>query len=281
MIGKIVKYGLVLGIGTVGVGGVLLGTDACSFFRSSFKSVRTAVRDQIPLEFELKRARDLLDEAGPEMRQNVRLIAEQEVEIAHAKADVRRAEQSLAEETQRVQKLRECLAGDTTKTRFTIGNFNYGREQLKTELARRFERFTEAEQALAEKKQLLEARERSVVAAMQALEAARAQRAHLEAQIENLEAKHRLAQAASSGSDAHVRIDNDRLAQAEKLVAQIRKQLEVNERMLAHDARFTQPIPIDVVNEKELLEKLEAHFDGKQTSGAATAKAEAVVPGVN
>jgi hypothetical protein len=51
--------------------------------------------------------------------------------------------------------------------------------------------------------------------------------------------------------------------------------------MLAHDARFTQPIPIDVVNEKELLEKLEAHFDGKQTSGAATAKAEAVVPGVN
>ena len=280
MIGKIIKYGLVLGIGTVVVGGILLGTDAGSVLRSSYKSVRHAVKDNMPLEFELKRARDLLDESGPEMRQNVRLIAEQEVEIAHAKAEVRRAEQALADETLRVQKLRECLA-DSGKTRFTIGNFTYGREQLKTELARRFERYTEAEQALAEKKQLLEARERNVQAAMQALEAARAQRAHLEAQIENLEAKHRLAKAAAPGSDVQVRIDNDRLAQAEKLIAQIRKQLEVNERMLAHEAKFTQPIAIDVVNEAELLEKFDAHFEGKNGAAAATAKIEAVVPGVN
>ena len=278
MICKVIKYGLVLGIGTVVVGGVLLGTDAGSFLRSSFKSVRTAVKDQIPVEFELKRARDLLDEAGPEMRQNVRLIAEQEVEIAHAKAEVKRAEQSLAEETLRVQKLRECLA-DAQQTRFTLGQFTYGRDQLKQELARRFQRYTDAEQGLAEKKKLLEAREQNVVAAMQALEAARAQRAHLEAQIETLEAKHRLAKAASPGSDAQVRIDNDRLAQAEKLVAQIRKQLEVNERVLAHDAKFTQPITIDVIDEKELIEKFDAHFQGR--GGNSTAKAEVGVPSLN
>src|SRR5687768_9182675 len=242
MIGKIIKYGLVLGIGTVVVGGVLLGTDACSFFRSSFKSVRTAVRDQIPTEFELKRARDLLDEAGPEMRQNVRLIAEQEVEIAHAKADVRRAEQSLADETTRVQKLRECLAGDSAKARFTIGNITYGREQLKTELARRFERFTEAEQALAEKKKLLEARERNVVAAMHALEAARAQRAHLEGQLERLEAKLGRVQGAVAGYDVQVGHDRDRVVEGEQRLPQIRTQREVDERMLRRDGRLTPPV---------------------------------------
>jgi chromosome segregation ATPase len=256
MICKLIKLGVLTAGGAALVGGVVLGTDAGSYLRSTCRSVRTSVKDRIPTEFELKRARDLLDDAGPEMRQNVRLIAEQEVEIGAARSDIERCQTSLAEETLRVQKLRNCLG--TSQTAFTIGDFNYSRDQLKQELARRFDRFKEAERSLSEKKKLLENRQKGLLAAMQTMESARSHRAELQSQIDALEGKYRLAQAASHGSN--VQIDNTKLAQAEKLIGDIRRQLDIDEHMLAHEAKFTQPMQIDVIDEKDLMAQLDSHF---------------------
>src|SRR5512146_742797 len=72
MITKWLKMG-VLGVVGVGlVGGVLFGRDALSYAKSVAKSFRTAVKDTVPIEFELKRASDLLDEIIPEMHANIR-----------------------------------------------------------------------------------------------------------------------------------------------------------------------------------------------------------------
>ncbi len=257
MILKSIKLATIAGIGLVAGGALLFGTDAGSYVRSSFRSVQHAAKDAIPIDFELRRARDLLDDIVPEMQANIRIIAQQEVEIANLKTDVAQNTRSLSDEQARVTTLRDSLA--TSQTNFCMGGITYSREQVKDELARRFDRYKEAEVVLAGKRRLLENREKALAASMQMVERSRSQKALLESQIESLQGQFRLVQAASVGSK--VGVDNSKLAQTEKLIGQIKTQLDVAERVLAHEARFTEPMRIDVINEQQLLTTVDEHFN--------------------
>lgn len=256
MILKLVKIGAVSALGLGLTAGILFGTDAGSYVWTSWKNVRTAVRDTVPLEFELQRARDTLEEIIPEMHANIRLIAQEEVEIANLKQGVIESGERMEVERARIEKLRDLLG--TEQVRFTVGGFDYTREQIKEDLSRRFDRYKEAEVVLASKRRLIDTRQKSLAAAMQVLERTRGEKARLEDQIASLESQYRLVQAASSGS--RVRVDNSKLAQTEKLISQIKQRLDVAERVLAHEAKFVQPIEVDVINEVDLLDQLDEHF---------------------
>ena len=271
MIVKLIKFGSLTLAGGVLAGTLLFGREAGSYFASSARSVRTAVKDNIPIEFELRRARDLMDDILPEMQANVRVIAQQEVEIDAAKRESVDEQKSLQDESARIQKLRENLA--SPQTSFTFGELSYTREQVKLELARRFERYREAESVLAAKTRMLEERQRALAAAEHQLDQMRERKAGLEAQVAALTGQFKLVQTASGGSI--VQVDAGKLAQAEKLVKEIQGQLLVAEHVLAREAKFTQPIAIDIVDEKDLLTRVDQHFgDGKPA--AATASGAAV-----
>jgi hypothetical protein len=226
--------------------------------------MRTAVKENVPVEFQLRRARDLMDDILPEMQASVRLMAQQEVEIDAAKEEIAGSQKSLAEEAIRVQKLRDAVScGQTT---YTFGEIRYTRDQLKQELARQFDRYREAESILTAKQKLLDSRQASLAAAEQQFEQMRVRKVTLEGQIEALTGQYRLVQAASANTN--VQIDPSRLAQAERLVGEIRRQLNVAEHVLAREAKFTQPIPIDVVDEQDLLAKVNRHFAKEKEQSA-------------
>src|SRR5438477_244549 len=102
-----------------------------------------------------------------------------------------------------------------------------------------------AEAGLKAQTKLLEERQRSMVAAEEQLEQMRGRKAALESQVEALNGQYLLVQAASRGGLSQ--IDAGKLAQAERLVAEIRQQLNVAEHGLAREAEFTQLVHIDVV----------------------------------
>lgn len=256
MILKPVKYVVLTAAGTVLIGGAIFGRELCSYVRSSASSVREAVKENVPIEFQLRRARDLVNDIVPEMHANVRLIAQQEVEIKLLRADIEQSAQRLDEERARVARLRDGL--NTAQTSFKFGHFTYTRDQVKEDLANRFNNMKEAEVVLAGKQRLLENREKSLQAAMQALQRTRTQKQLLESQIASLEGQNQLVKAASVGS--RFEIDNSKLAQSEKLIAEIKKQLDVAERVLAHQAHFVEPIAVDLVSEKELLREVDEHL---------------------
>ena len=153
---------------------------------------------------------------------------------------------------------------------YEIGGQQFDRYDIKEELARRFDRFKEAEVLLAGKKRLLKERQKSLKAAKQVLERTRSQKALLEDQIAALEAQHRLIRAASVGSQ--IQIDNTKLAQAEKLIGEIKKRLDVAERVLAHEARFTETIPMETISDEDLVAQVKEHF-GSDFEKTATASA--------
>jgi hypothetical protein len=273
MVFKMLKYGLLSVAGGAIAGTLVFGGDAFSYLRSSTRTVRTAVHDNIPVEFQLRRAHDLLDDILPEMEVNVRTIAQQEVEIDMAKGAILAAQKSLGDETARIQKLRKNLASD--QTTFTFGDVSYSRDQLKAELARRFDRFQEAESSLAGQKKLLDERQRSIVAAEQQLDQMRGRKVVLETQVEALNGQFMLLQAASNGGKTQ--IETGKLAKAEKLVGEIRQQLNVAEHVLAREAKFIQPVQIDIVDEQDLVSRVDQHF---ARDGKPSASASAVIPGI-
>ena len=257
MVTKWCKKGLIVAAAIFVIGALVFGKDMVSYFHSSAKSVQDAVKNSVPTEFELRRAHDLLEEIIPEMHANIRLIAQEEVEIATLKGDITENEKSLGEERQRIEKVSSMLS-KSHLTSYRVGELRYTREQLKEDLGRRFDHFKEAEIVLAGKRRLLGAREKSLQAALQLLDRTRAQKALLAQKIEALGSKHRLIQAASVGS--RIEIDSSKLAQTEKLINQIKKRLDVAERVLAHESHFVQPIPLDTITEEDLLTQVEEYF---------------------
>ena len=271
---RIIKYGIAGTAGIFLVSGLFFGRDAVSYLSSSARSVQTAVKDAVPVEFELQRARDMLENIIPEVQANVRLIAQEEVQIASLKDELGQNQRSLDEERVRLAKLRDTLT--TPRVTYTLGGCEYSHQQVKEELARSFDRYKEAEVVLSGKQRLLETRQKSLLAAMQMLERTKSQKVRLEDQIQALDSQYRLVQAAAVGS--HVQIDSSKLAQTEKLIKQIKNRLDVAERVLAHEARFVQPIAIDTIDEKDLLLQVDEHLNPARVSAPTTAPAIAFVP---
>jgi len=274
MIMKWLKRSVFVAGGVFLLGGLLFGTDVVSYVSSSAKSVQTAVKDAVPIEFELRRARDLLEEIIPEMHANIRLIAQEEVEVAALKVDIAKSEEAVEQEKVRISKLRGAL--DVQQAQYHFGGKEYPRSYVKEDLANRFERFKEGELVLASKKRLLTTRENSLHAAMQLLEQTRSRKRMLQDKIESLASQYRIVKAAAIGSN--IQVDNSKLAQTEKLITQIKRRLDVAERVLAHESQFVQAIPVDAVMEADLLTQVDEYFETREQKStlipALSAKAD-------
>jgi hypothetical protein len=262
-------------MGTVGLGllgGMLFGKDIISYAKSSAKGVRAAVKDSVPIEFELRRARDLLEEIIPEMQTNIRVIATEQVEIAALKGEIAKNREGLDGEQSKIKTLR--LALEQPRAQYAFAGRNYSHDEVKHDLAARFERFKESEVVLASKIKVLESRERSLDAAQQMLEKTASQKRILESKIEALTGQYRLVKAASTG--AQFQMDNSKLAQTEKLIAQIQKRLDVAERVLAAESKFVESIPVDTVVEADLMAQVDQYFDSRNQTPQSDKDASAV-----
>ena len=263
MITKLLTKIVLVVVGVFMIGGLLFGKDVVSYVSSSIKSVRASVKDSVPMEFELSRAKDLLDQIIPEMHANIRLISQEEVEIAALKTDISKSQVAMDEEKAKITKLSDALK--IQKASYTFGDKEYSRSFVKDDLSNRFERFKESEDVLAGKQRLLQTRQKSLESAMSMLDQTRSRKSLLENKIESLTSQYRLVKAASIGTD--IQVDNSKLAQTEKLIAQIQNRLDVAERVLAHESQFIQEIPVDAVPEEDLITQVDDYF-GKSALGS-------------
>ncbi|QDU71258.1 hypothetical protein [Mucisphaera calidilacus] len=263
MIYSTLKIAGVTVAGTVVLGGLVFGTELGSYASTSWNSMTTSIRDSVPLEIELQRARDLLDQIIPEMRANIRVIAEEEVELQGLSREIDKASVRLSDQRAGVEHLRSMLAVEHASYR--VGNHHVSRDEVRSDLARRFALLQEAEASVEAKRRLFKGRQAALDAAISALEKTRVQKAELEAQIEALDAQHRLIQAASVGSGTS--IDQSKIAQTNDLISQIRKRLDVAERTLAREGEFITDLTIEPaprVDEASLLSEVDAYLGNDQ-----------------
>ena len=249
------------------LGTLVFGRDVFSYVKTAGTSARDAIKSEVPIEFEIQRARDLVGNLIPDIRKCMHVIAEEEVSVEHLNQEIVQAETGLGKQKEEILALKKHV--DQGAGTYQYASHTYSSNEVKRDLALRFERFKTAESTLASKRQILAAREKSVVAAREKLEGMIASKRTLEVQIENLEARMKTIQAAQTASS--VQLDDSQLARAKKLIGDLNKQLDVAQKMLDADGKFSGLIPVDTTSSvpEDLSNQIDEYF-GRGSKPAPT-----------
>jgi hypothetical protein len=259
-----IKKMLVVGGGAALVGLVLVGRDAYSYLRTSAGYVTDAVQESVPIEFQIDRARGMVQDLVPEVRKNMHIIAKEEVEVQRLDQQIAESESRLSKDKDHLMRLKGDLSEG--KNVFRYAGRSYTADEVRTDLANRFERFKTTDATLASLKEIRAARQKSLVAARQKLEGMLASKRQLQVDVENLEA--RLQMIAAAKATSNYQFDDSRLGRVKELVSNLRKRLDVAEKMVNAEVQYQDEIPLEKSTPENIVEQVTEYFGGK-TPGAA------------
>jgi chromosome segregation ATPase len=244
------------GVGLTALAGVVYGTSLFSYIRTSAGYVKDGVADTIPVEFQINRARGLIQDLAPEVKKNMQVIAKEEVEVQRLDEQIAQNETRLAKEKEQILKLKTDLAEG--KDAYSYGGRNYTAADVRQDLANRFERFKTGEATLASLKQIRNARDKSLVASRQKLEGMLAAKRQLLVEVENLEARSQMIAAAKTTSD--YQFDNSRLGNVKELIASLKTRMEVDEKLVNVEVNFHDEIPLDKAAPANIEQQVTDYF---------------------
>jgi hypothetical protein len=232
------------------------GRSAASYVGTSLGWMRDVVKDSVPVQFEIERARGLLKNLVPEIRTNMHLIAKEEVEAGRLGKQLDETQQRLARDRGEIERLRADAASG--KESFRYAGRGYSLEQVKTDLTNRFERYKTSEATLESLKQMRLARTRSVEAARVKLENMLAVKRQLEVETENLDARLRMIEAAEATSGYN--FDDSQLSRAKELVTDLRTRLDVAERLVNTETQLHDQIPLEPAARENIVDEVTEYF---------------------
>jgi predicted nucleic acid-binding Zn-ribbon protein len=259
--------GIAAGVGCVGL--LFFGSDLVSYAKTATGYVRDTVAEAIPIEVELKRARDMIDDLIPEMHANIKLVAQEEVEIEALETDIHRGGLALVSQREKIAKLRDTLKVEQANYQF--GHTRYSRQDVVNDMSRRFEMMRNSGDILTGKQRLLDRRKQTLSASVQNLGEIRQAKIDLQGQVQMLESQFRTIQTAQSHST--VTIDGSQVAKVRQVIKQIKKRLDTAERVLEKEQFFVEMIPVDAVSEAELMEQVDAYLAPETAETDALASA--------
>ena len=250
---------LVGGAIAVALGAFVFGRDSFSYFRTGYRSVQQAVKAEVPVEFEIERARTMVDQLVPDIRQCMHVIAEQQVDIEHLTAALDRKTGDLGRQKDGILALRNDLGSG--KSSFTYASHKFTSGEVQRDLATRFVRYKAAEEMLAADKQILAAREQTLVANRDKLDGLMQAKKELEVKLEQLQARLQTVRAAEAVSQ--LAIDDSSLSHARKLIDDLNRQLDVKQRVLETEVKFAGLIPVEKAESAvaaDLDQQIDAYF---------------------
>jgi len=263
-----VKKGIVLGAAALLLIGLLFGREGFSHVKTSLGWVRQSVRESVPVDFEISRARQMIKDLDPEIHRNMHLIAKEEVEIKHLRDQLGTAEKQLVKNRSDIERLTSDLQrGDSN---FVYCGKHYTSKQVENDLSRRFEQYKVKEATLGKLTQVLSARERGLDAGREKLKAMQAAKGQLEVDVANMEARLEMVKVAQSTSEFN--FDDSRLARTKDLVRDINARIDVAEKLV--NAETTYPGQISLDDEEtsgDIAEQVTAYFEASNKADATVA----------
>ncbi|MEO1618955.1 MAG: hypothetical protein AAFV88_24100 [Planctomycetota bacterium] len=253
------KKAVVAGGAVVLLSSLAVGVPLSSYTRCGVNWIKDSASEAMPLEWELKRARQMITDLKPEIGKNAKRIARERIQVARLEKQLDETETKLAKSESDIQRLTSDLDGGDKY--FTYAGRTYTSVQVKEDLSSRFKRF-KTRRATADKLQeMLSARQSSLSSAEQRMEELLAAKQQLEVEVENLQARVgalRVAQTASEFS-----VDDSHLSQTRLLLDDISTRIEEEEQTLAVDQEYFGEIDLDDSGDENLLEDIAAYFEGQ------------------
>jgi chromosome segregation ATPase len=242
--------------------GLLFGRDAMSYVGTSFGLVRDTVRESIPIEFEINRAKRMIKDLEPEIARNMHVIAKEEVELANIRQQVSEMDASLAKSKGDIMRLKTDL--DRGDSNFVYRGKHYTCKQVETDLAQRFDRHKTKEQTVDRLRQIMAAREKGLVAANDKLKEMQSARQQLEVQVAHEQTRLELIKVAQASSN--VNFDNSRLARTKDLLSDIKTRIDVAEKLVNAETTFPGEISLDESESRNIADEITRHFSGEEAA---------------
>jgi len=257
--GNVMLRKMVFAVGAVTLlSGVSWMTPLGSYARIAAGWATQSASDAVPLEWEIKRARQMIGDLQPEIAGNAKQIAREKIELARLQRQVKECGENLDKSQSEIERLSKDLkAGDD---RYTYAGHTYTSAQVRDDLSGRFTRFKTRRETYEKLQQMVAAREASLRAAGQRMDTLLAAKSQLEVEVENLQARVgalRLAQTASP-----LNLDDSRLSQTRELLDDIATRIDVEEEVATAETFRAGQIDLDVPASEDLLDAISAYLNG-------------------
>ena len=233
------------------------GTPVVSYARTGVNWLRQSASDSMPLEWELKRARQLVADLKPEISDAARQIALEKVEVARLENRLEEKRDGLAKSQQDIERLRADL--ERQSEYYTYAGRTYTSVQVRGDLANRFKRHKTRAATADKLSQMLEARHASLEAANERMTAMLDSRRQLEVEIENLQARLASLRVSQTASDLH--IDDSTLSETRQLLDDIAARIGVEEETLHVDAEYFGGIDLEEPTDENLMDEIASYFE--------------------
>jgi len=233
----------------------LMGTGLWSYLQTAGQRAVATVKENVPIDFEIDRARRMVGNLVPEIRRTMQIIAQEEVEAERLAAQVQQAERKLAQDRQLVLTLKTDL--EAARPKYEYGGKTYTPQQLRQDLAAKFARYQVADENVKTLGGMLQAREQRLAATRQKLDTMVATKQQLEIQVEHLQVRLRQIEIAQAAGDA--RLDATQVSEARTLIDEIQTRLEVAERVLHAEAAQAGEIAIEPPA-VDIVQQVQAYF---------------------
>ncbi|MGA1523112.1 MAG: hypothetical protein ACO4CZ_04005 [Planctomycetota bacterium] len=253
---KLIKWTVLRTVVLLAGGFLLFGNHFGSYVGTAVHEARRGVSDSIPIEFELERARDLIEAIEPELHEARREVAQAEVDLQNVRGEVERLEVDVESGARKLRTVSTSLAGGSTAGSVQLTAFD--RRRVEFDLERTFDAFRNQEALLSGKRALIDRQERAVEAARQRLDAVRAEKARLEDLVATLTTQKRQLDALAASSRT-IELDDSALGRARDVLSDIQNRLDVTQRML-EDEVFVGAEPMEGISGRDILSEIEAHF---------------------
>lgn len=235
---------------------LFFGRNTLGYIRTSWGYVHDSVHNSVPVGFEIDHARQMIQDIAPEVRKNMHVIAQAEVEVQRLEEQIGNLQTKLAKDKEQLLRLKTDLAA--AKETYQYGGRTYTVAEVKTDLANRFDRYKTTEATLGSLKQVHDARLKSLAAARQQLEGMLAQKRQLQVEVENLEARNQMIAAAETTSK--YQFDDDQVGRVKEFVQNLKTRLEVSEKMVNADTELQGEIPLDKASPQNIEQQVSDYF---------------------
>jgi len=247
---------------------LVFGTSAPSYVRTGFHKVRHNVKDKVPVQFEIDRARDEIANLEPAIIENRENLAKAEVEVEYLEAEIASTRKNLAMEKRELLSIRDSIKNGELRL---AGHVNVTTAELNAELANRFDHYQAVTKRLEDQEGTLKSRQKAVHAARLQLANLVTAKKNLSAKIEGIEAKLKMIEATQGKNEFN--FDDSALSRAKQTVADLEKRLEVKARVAEMEGRFSETgLPI-LEPGRDVIQEIDAEF-GAPVKGNDTKTAD-------
>jgi len=268
MICKVAKKGLIgLALGGAALG-LIFGTAAPSYVKTTFHRARNSVKQSVPTEFEVDRARNEIAALKPAIEEGMEAVVRAEIQAENLQKEIVATRDELNREGRALQALNEHRrTGDLHLT----GGVAYTEKEILNDLAHRMDHYKLVKNVLAEKQETLKVLQKNVIAAREGLDAVRNAERDLTVRVEAAQA--RLNQIKANRASNEFSFDNSAVGQAKKTVTDLEMKIEEMSRLDDLKGKYVdRPVSVNIDGTRDVTKEIDAEFNSAPKGDKSTAE---------